>query len=111
MEENPPVLVLVTFGNIEEARHFARRAVSERLAACVNLFPQMESIYRWNGSVESAGEIGGIVKTTRNCLQPLESCYRSMHSYAVPEFLVLSVSGGGADYLKWLAESVSSPGG
>ena len=107
MAEDAPVLVLVTFGGPEEARSFANAAVSRQLAACVNLFPQVESIYLWKGGVERAEEVAGVIKTTRHRLEELEACYRALHSYEVPEFLILPVDGGSPDYLKWLRGSVS----
>lgn len=107
MGPDAAVVVLVTFATLEEARSFSKAAVSARLAACVQLHPGVESIYRWNGAVEHSEEVSGVVKTTRGALQALEDCYRSMHSYEVPEFLVLPVDGGGKLYLEWLRESVS----
>jgi len=107
MDENGPVLVLVTFGSLDEARKFSEAAISQQLAACVNLFPNVESIYRWNGAVECAKEVAGVVKTMRSSLGALEAFYRAAHSYEVPEFLILPVSGGGADYLAWLRGAVA----
>ena len=107
MDESVPVIVLVTFADMEGARCFSEMAVSEQLAACVNLFPGVESIYRWNNAVERSQEVSGVVKTTEAQLDALEKRYREMHSYEVPEFLVLPVLGGGADYITWLTDSVS----
>jgi periplasmic divalent cation tolerance protein len=108
MGEDAPVVVLVTFANMEEARAFSKAAVSERLASCVQLHPRVESTYRWNGAVGQSEEVAGVVKTTSSALGGLEERYRSMHSYEVPEFLVLPVEGGSSDYLKWLRESVAT---
>lgn len=107
MDENAPVIVLVNFSSIEEARFFSEAAVAEHLAACVNLFPGVESIYRWNNAVERSQEVSGVVKTTEARLEELEKRYRELHSYEVPEFLVIPVMGGGADYLNWLTDSVA----
>ncbi len=108
MDENGPVLVLVTFGSLDEARKFSEAAVSQQLAACVNLFPNVESIYRWNDAMERATEVAGVIKTMRGRLGALEECYRAVHSYEVPEFLILPVSGGGEDYLAWLRGAVAN---
>lgn len=107
MEEKDAVVVLVTFSSLEEARVIAEQLVSERLAACVNVIPQVESIYRWKGAVERAQEAAGIIKTGRSRLDDLEQRYKELHSYEVPEFLVLSVASGSSGYLEWLAASVS----
>ena len=108
MDASAAVIVMVTFGDIDEARRIAAILVEERLVACVNLLPNVESIYRWKGSVESAKETCGILKTTRDRVTDLESRYRSLHSYETPEFLVFRVDGGSSGYLAWLAESVLS---
>ena len=108
MEGGAAVIVMVTFGNIDEARRIAAILVEERLVACVNLLPNVESIYRWKGSVESAQETCGILKTTQERVAALESRYRSLHSYETPEFLILRAEGGESGYLAWLAESVLS---
>jgi len=102
-----PVVVLVTFADIAEARSISNALVEERLAACVNLHPGVESIYRWDENIEKAAEVAGVVKTTRARLTETETRYRELHSYDVPEFLVLGVASGGAAYLDWLARSVS----
>ena len=108
MDASAAVVVMVSFGDMDEARRIATILVEERLVACVNLLPNVESIYRWKGSVESAKEACGILKTTRGRVTDLESRYRSLHSYETPEFLVLGVDGGSTGYLAWLAESVLS---
>lgn len=102
------VIILVSFGDINEARRIAGLLVKEKLVGCVNLFPCVESIYRWKESVESAQETSGILKTTKERVLDVEARYRALHSYETPEFLVLAVSGGSSGYLKWLVESVLS---
>jgi len=99
-------IVLVTCGSRREAKKIARAVVGARLAACVNvLSAPVESIYRWRGKLEAAKEFLLILKTTAKRLEALESEVARLHSYEVPEFLVLRVAGGSAGYLKWLAES------
>jgi periplasmic divalent cation tolerance protein len=73
------------------------------VAACVNLLPGIESIYRWEGKVERAGEVLGIIKTTRYA--DLEAAIRELHPYEVPEILALPVAAGLPEYVKWLGES------
>jgi periplasmic divalent cation tolerance protein len=99
--------VVVTCGTLPEARRIARAAVEGRLAACVNvMLNPVESIYHWKGKVESSREYLLIMKSTTRCLPELERMVRRMHSYDVPEFLVLPVVSGSRGYLRWLVESV-----
>ena len=97
------VVVLCTFPDPERARAIAAELVGRRLAACVNLLPGVESIYRWEGKVERAGEVLAVIKTTR--YPELEAALEELHPYEVPEILALPVAAGLAGYLKWLGES------
>jgi periplasmic divalent cation tolerance protein len=98
-----PLVVLCTFPDVEQARGIAVVLVERRLAACVNLLPGVESIYRWEGKVERAGEVLAVIKTTR--YPELEAALKELHPYEVPEILALPVAAGLAGYLKWLGES------
>jgi periplasmic divalent cation tolerance protein len=99
-------IVLVTCGSRREARKIAQGVVGARLAACVNVISApVESIYRWKGRVEAAKELLLVIKTTARRLDALQNEVVRLHSYEVPEFLVLDVAGGSAGYLKWLDES------
>jgi periplasmic divalent cation tolerance protein len=103
----PDVLVVLsTFGSIDEARTVCRQLVEERLAACANLVPAMESIYRWQGAVESATETMAILKTTAEGFARLEARLRALHSYEVPEIVALPVHQGAEAYLRWVGENV-----
>jgi len=99
-------IALTTVGSAEEARRLARLLVERRLAACVNLIPNLASIYRWQGEVEEAAEILLLMKTTAEQLPALEAAVRELHSYKVPEFLALVVESGNQPYLDWLFGSV-----
>ncbi|HEV7404528.1 MAG TPA: divalent-cation tolerance protein CutA [Chthoniobacteraceae bacterium] len=99
-------VVLSTFPSIEEARTVCRRLVEERLAACANLLPAVESIYRWQGVVETATETMAILKTTAEGFAKLEARLRELHSYEVPEIVALPVHGGSEAYLRWVGENV-----
>lgn len=99
-------LALTTAGSSDEAQRLARELVERRLAACVNLIPNLTSIYRWQGAVEQAHEILLLIKTTEKQLSALEAAIRELHPYDVPEFLVLSVESGSQPYLAWLLDSV-----
>lgn len=107
MPERQSRVVLVTCGTLPEARRIARAVVEARLAACVNvLATAVDSIYRWKGKIEGSREYLLIMKSTTRRLPELERMVRSMHSYDVPEFLVLPVVSGSREYLRWLVESV-----
>jgi|WetSurMetagenome_2_1015567.scaffolds.fasta_scaffold11985_2 periplasmic divalent cation tolerance protein len=107
--EHPEILIVLTTWPAEEHHpvQMAETLIEERLAACVNVLPAMESIYRWQGAVERAAERQVIIKTSRQALDPLLQRLASLHPYHVPEILVLPVSGGGEAYLRWVAESAS----
>jgi periplasmic divalent cation tolerance protein len=98
-------IVLVTCASIAEARRIGRSAVKKRLAACANIFPGVESIYRWKGKVERAREVLVVMKTTVARLPALEKEVNRMHGYEVPEFIVLPVVAGSREYLKWVEEN------
>lgn len=103
-------VVLVTCGSAREAGKIARAVVSQRLAACANIVtPQILSIYRWKGRVESAREVLLIIKTTRSRLAALERTIRGLHSYDVPEIIALEIDSGSKKYLAWIGESVGKP--
>jgi periplasmic divalent cation tolerance protein len=99
-------IVLVTCGSLPEARRIARTVVEKRLAACVNIsMAPVESIYRWKSKVEKARERLLVIKTTAGRLTRLEREVKRLHSYDVPEFVVLEVSRGSRDYLAWVAKA------
>lgn len=102
-EMNPPArLVLTTTSDAEEAGRIARVLVEEGLIACATMVPGAQSIYRWEGKVESASETLMLMKTGPEQLEALEARLHALHSYKTPEFLVLSVDAGSRDYLDWL---------
>jgi periplasmic divalent cation tolerance protein len=99
------VIVLTTIGSAEQAQVIARTLVAERLAACVNLLPEMTSVYRWEGAVQEDRERQLVIKTTREKVDALRERLHALHTYDVPEFLVLSIEDGSAAYLHWMSES------
>ncbi len=102
-------IVLTTAANPEEARRVARTLVEERLAGCVTLIPAAESIYRWEGRMETAAETLLLLKTGLDQLPALEARLHELHSYQTPEFLVLTVESGSHAYLEWLRSCLKSP--
>ena len=99
-------IVLVTCGNLIEARRIAGKVVRKRLAACATIIlGPVQSVYRWKGKVENAREQLLLIKTVEKQLPRLEAEIRRLHSYDVPEILALPALWGSADYLKWLTEN------
>jgi periplasmic divalent cation tolerance protein len=101
------VIVLTTLPSDAKNDAFGRTLVEERLAACVNLLPAMESVYRWEGEVERDTERQVIIKTVRDRVPALWDRIRELHPYETPEFVVLSIQDGSDAYLRWLGESTS----
>ena len=105
MNDTDCVLVMTTLPADADASVFARTLVETRLAACVNLLPGMDSVYRWEGAVEQERERQLVIKTTRARIAALWERVREVHPYEVPEFIVLSIADGNEAYLKWVGES------
>ena len=99
------VVVLTTLPADADGQAFGRALVDEKLAACVNLLPLMESVYRWEGRVELETERQLLIKTSRDRLPALWDRVRELHPYEVPEFVVLSVVDGNEAYLRWVGDS------
>ncbi len=95
-------LVLVTAPNAAEAERIAQKVVQKGLAACVNIVPKLLSIYRWEGNVERDMETLLVIKSTKKSLLKLKKRIKKMHSYKVPEILVLKVDDGDREYLEWI---------
>jgi periplasmic divalent cation tolerance protein len=102
-------IVLTTAATHDEAARLAGTLVEERLAACATLIPTVESIYRWEGQIESSTETLLLIKTAPEQLPALEVRLRELHSYQTPEFLVLDVESGSHLYLEWLHASLKKP--
>ena len=100
------ILVLMTAGSREEAARLADMLVLARLAACVQILPEIESIYHWEGKVERAPEILLLAKTTQANFATLEASVRSLHSYETPEIIALPITAASAPYLEWLTGNV-----
>ncbi len=99
-------IVLSTASSEEEARKIARHLVERQLAACVNIVPQIESVYRWQGKVEEAREWLLLIKTTSERFPAVRDALVELHSYDVPECIAIAAEDGSAGYLDWIGESV-----
>jgi periplasmic divalent cation tolerance protein len=101
------VIVLTTLPSDGDVGGFARLLVEERLAACVNVLPPMESFYRWEGALEEESERQVIIKTQRARVPALWERVCDTHPYDVPEFVVLPIIDGNGAYLAWIADSTT----
>src|SRR5713101_1152899 len=99
------LLVLTTTGSEAEARQIAETLVERRLAACVNIVPRVQSIYRWQGKLEQADEYLLVIKTVKTREAQVRSAICELHSYNLPECIAIPIESGSADYLKWLSDS------
>ncbi len=104
---NSAVIVLTTWPAKDDPAALARTLVGERLAACVNVWPEMRSTYRWKDNIDTDAERQLVIKTTEGCLVDLEARLIALHPYEVPEFLVVPVAGGSDAYLAWLIDAVT----
>ena len=99
-------LILTTCANRDEAERIARALVEDRLAACVNLIAGVTSVYRWQGAVDTSSETLLLIKTTADRVDQVETALRRLHSYELPEFLVLPVDSASQLYAAWIGDSV-----
>ena len=117
--ESPPVstepmdpqalIVFVTVPNVHVGAHLARVLVEERLAACVNLLPEIKSIYVWEGTVHEQAEALCLIKTRLDAFAALEARLRELHPYQVPEILGVQPARGNEPYLRWINEATTRP--
>ena len=102
MPDTDAIVVFMTAANGEEATRLAEMLVGAHLAACVQILPEMESVYRWQGKIERQSEILLLAKTTRVKFAELEREVRALHSYDTPEIVAVPIVDGSAPYLDWL---------
>lgn len=100
-------IVLTTTGSEAEAQKIARHLVENRMAACINIVPQIDSVYRWQGKVEEASEWLLLIKTTADAFEKVRQAIAELHSYELPECVCLKVEDGSPHYLQWIADSVA----
>lgn len=94
--------VYITASTVEEARSIASAVVGERLAACANLLGAIESLYWWDGAVQSGNEVALILKTTSDQLEALIKRVKALHSYDCPCIVALPIAGGHPEFLRWI---------
>ena len=102
------IIVFMTTANREEATRLADMLVGARLAACVQILPEIESVYRWEGKVERQSEVLLLAKSTRDKFAELERQVRAIHSYDTPEIVAVPAADVSEPYFQWLQESLKS---
>jgi periplasmic divalent cation tolerance protein len=100
------LLVLTTAESENEARKIAHALVERRLAACVNIVPRIQSVYRWEGKVEQAEEFLLVIKTAKLREEQVRAAIREMHSYELPEYISIAIESGSPDYLQWMENCI-----
>jgi periplasmic divalent cation tolerance protein len=108
-ETAQPIVVLMTAGSSEEAVRLADMLVDANLAACVQILPQLQSIYRWKGKVEREAEVLLIAKTLSSNFEELERRVREVHTYDTPEIVAIPATAISTPYSEWLTATLSSP--
>ena len=103
------LLILTNCPDEESANAIALALVESRLAACVNILPRVQSLYRWQGVIESATEIPLLIKSTASNYPALEALIRERHPHDVPEIIALPITQGLPAYLTWLATETVNP--
>jgi len=104
------IIVFITAANGEEATRLAEMLVGAHHAACVQILPEIESVYRWQGKIERQAEVLLLVKTTRSKFEDLEREVRALHSYDTPEIVAVPIVLGAAPYLEWLVKATDLHG-
>ena len=109
-ENDKPVLVYSTYPSVAEAERIGGHLVDRGLAACVNIVPGMTAIYVWQGKRQTDAETVMIIKTREQLADAVVAEVRKLHPYDNPALVVLPVSGGSADFLRWIVEQTARPG-
>jgi len=107
--DDRPVLIYTTFPSLEDAKRVGAALVAAGLAACVNMFPGMISIFEWKGAREEADEVAMIIKTRSALAEAVLQETKRLHPYELPALLVLPTEGGSEEYCGWIASQTQSP--
>jgi periplasmic divalent cation tolerance protein len=105
--QNGYIIVIVTAPSKQEAEKIAQHLLDKRLIACANIIGPVSSVFRWSGKTEHAEEYLLLLKSRKDLFEKLSETVKALHSYEVPEILVLPVVGGSEAYLSWLGSCLS----
>lgn len=108
-EGSAAIVVMLTASSREEASRLAEMLVGAHLAACVQIMPQMESVYRWEGRIQREPEFLMLAKTTAACFDELEREVRALHTYETPEIIAMPITHVSAPYFDWLTSNAFPP--
>lgn len=100
------MIIFITASSAEEGEKISKSLLEEKLVACVNILPQVNSSYWWQGKIETSKEVMLIAKTSDSLVNNVIERVKQIHSYDVPEIIAVSITGGNKDYLKWISDSV-----
>jgi len=100
------IVVYSTCSGVEEAKKLAKHLIDQRLAACVNVFRDVDSFYRWKGKVEQEAEVLLMIKTSRELFERLNLEWSRLHSYEIPELVAVPIMAGAPDYLNWMESEI-----
>jgi periplasmic divalent cation tolerance protein len=106
MEVSPYIVLLITTATAEEAQRISRVLLEQKKVACVNILPRINSLFWWQGKLDSAKESLLIVKTKASQLSEIVPLVKEIHSYDIPELIALPIIGGNQDYLEWMEKEV-----
>jgi periplasmic divalent cation tolerance protein len=100
------VVIFTTVGNKKEARRVAQAVLQKKLAACVNILDNLESVFWWQGKIDAAKEVLLMIKSKKRLLPKVIKLIKSRHSYEVPEIIALPIIAANPDYLRWIDDAV-----
>jgi periplasmic divalent cation tolerance protein len=106
MKKQGEIVIFITTDDSEEAQSIAAMLLNQRKVACVNIIPGVDSLFWWQGKLDSARENLLIIKTKASLLDEIVYIVKEVHSYDVPEIIALPIIGGNEDYLKWIGDEV-----
>ncbi len=106
MSQSDIIFIYIPCRDVAEAQHIAKEVVEQKLAACANIFPSMQSIYRWAGELKSSHETVLILKTTHEMFKAVEATVKGLHSYETPCIAALNVSDINDAYRAWLLNEI-----